>query len=306
MNISSMPTLTILLYHGVTTTKNKSPRNYSGKHISADTFEEHMKTIQKNCNVLSMDEVHTFLMNGKSWPKNAVAVTFDDGFENNFLNAFPILKKYEIPATFYVCAGMINTDLMFWVDQIEDCIARTRVDNLELEQLGGEILALNSNAQKIHAIQTIKSFCKQTSADVKDTVIDDLMRKSYIEPNVGSSPDYRMMNWDQLRNIAVDSLFTIGGHTLYHDIMSAQARGKLELDIMTSIALLDYNLDQTTEHYAYPEGQVNHFNGNVISTLMKYGIKICPAAIHGTNLDEDQFHLKRIMPGFMGAGFPFD
>jgi peptidoglycan/xylan/chitin deacetylase (PgdA/CDA1 family) len=77
--------------------------------------------------------------NGREFPPRAVVVTFDDGFRNNYSVAAPILDDLGVPATFYVCAGMINTDLMFWVDVIEDCINLTEKRLLTLQLTDGDL-----------------------------------------------------------------------------------------------------------------------------------------------------------------------
>ena len=137
-------------------------------------------------------------------------------------------------------------------------------------------------------------------------MIAELIEQTEITPDVNQSTDYRMMNWKQLKAMNSCSLFTIGGHTLYHDIMSAQDPKKLEQDVRITQALLDFNLNQTTKHFAYPEGQLSHYNENVISVLKNNGVICCPSAIDGVNKDEDLFNLKRIMPNFMGRSFPYN
>ena len=105
--------LTILLYHGVTQEKPIGISNYSGKHIDFNIFEKQMNYLKNNFSLLSMDEVICIKKNKKEFPSKSVAVTFDDGFKNNYTLAMPLLEKYQIPTTFYVCAGMINTKSMF-------------------------------------------------------------------------------------------------------------------------------------------------------------------------------------------------
>ena len=99
--------LKILLYHGVTDHKNRGVQNYSGKHVHVNEFYKQMNFIKKNCNVLSIDQVPSIIKK-KNFLKNSVVVSFDDGFENNYKIAVPILKKFSIPAVFYITAGMIG------------------------------------------------------------------------------------------------------------------------------------------------------------------------------------------------------
>lgn len=296
--------LTILLYHGVTGCSKNDIENFSGKHISIENFEKQIKYLKEKCTILSMDDVVHLHNEGSSYPKNAVAVTFDDGFENNYLNAAVILDEHKCPATFYICPGMINTDLMFWVDKIEDCINRTSELYLNISLEKNVTLSLKNNGDKIVAVEMIKDYCKKSSAEVKNSVIEALIKKLKIYPSADRSPNYKMMSWKQVKEIKSNSLFTIGGHTLYHDIMSAQKIERVKLDIDITISLLDYNLQQTTTHFAYPEGQHRHYSKAIILALINKGIICSPSAVDGTNTDEDLFNLKRIMPNFMGREFP--
>ena len=297
-------TLVILLYHGVTEGIRNGVGNFSGKHIDIKCFEDQIGLIKKKYTLLSMDDVVEIYTNGDRWPKNSVAVTFDDGFQNNYFNAAPILDKYKCPSTFYVCAGMINTDLMFWVDIIEDCLNRTKKTAVRIHLAEDAVLYLRDDDEKIQAIDTVKKYCKKVASPVKDRILDELIEETDVSPSSDASSDYKMMSWKQLRAICDSDLFTVGGHTLYHDIMSAQPVDRMEKDVDTTLSLLEYNLGESMIHFSYPEGQAHHYSQEVISALCKKGIVCSPSAIDGFNTDENLFNLKRIMPNFMGRDFP--
>jgi peptidoglycan/xylan/chitin deacetylase (PgdA/CDA1 family) len=74
--------------------------------ISTNTFAWQMRWLHEhNFQILSLNEIITYLKNGKSLPSRSLAITFDDGFECVYNNAFPILKKYQFPATIFLVAG---------------------------------------------------------------------------------------------------------------------------------------------------------------------------------------------------------
>lgn len=297
--------LTILLYHGVTPFTSFGVANYSGKHISLEVFDEHMYKLQKCCNVLTIDDVVMFVKQGMTWPENAVAVTFDDGFKNNFQFAAPILEKYKIPAVFYICAGMVGTDKMFWVDQIEDCFNLTSQSMIEIQLDKRYQFDLTSARMKIVALDKVKQFCKNNTAKEKNRVLTELSDECAVIPNVTHSINYEMMSWDEVITMDKNPLFTIGGHTLYHDIMTSQAITIVDEDAKETLALLEAKLGHPVCHFAYPEGQAHHYSQSVINLLKKRGIICCPSAIEGINPPgADLFHLKRIMPGFMNREFP--
>ena len=101
-------------------------------------------------------------------------------------------------------------------------------------------------------------------------------------------------------------MFSIGGHSHTHQILSMLSPPDLDFEIDNSLELLEKNLGRKIRHYAYPEGQRRHFNGFVIRGLKARGIQCCPSAMYGINsYDEDLFQLKRIMVGFMNCPFPY-
>ena len=121
-----------LLYHGVSNYNNFSGiENFSKKHISKKLFLKQMLFLKKNCNVISLDELEKYKRE-KEIKKSTVLISFDDGFENNFKVAAPILKKLNLPCVFYISTGMIGKNDMFWVDKIEDIINRTKVKYIDI------------------------------------------------------------------------------------------------------------------------------------------------------------------------------
>lgn len=298
--------LIILLYHGVTNVKSRGIENYSQKHISRESFVEQMKFIKKKCNVLSIDDIIAIKNNGNIFPPYSVIVSFDDGFKNNYSIAAPILDDLHIPTVFYVTSGIVNTDIMFWVDIIEDCINNTEKKNIKLMLDAGVRFDLSSRALKIKAVETIKNYCKKVSYHQKDQVIEELIYVTTVQPSVYRSDNYLKFSWNDLKEIAGNKLFTIGGHSLYHSILSKLPSEKMKADIHLSLKLLEYHLGKKIVHYSYPEGQEEDFNDEVIGVLKKEGILCCPTAISGLNdKDVDLFYLRRIMVGFMGTPFPF-
>lgn len=304
--LSQSDNLTILLYHGVTDSLSMGIENFSRKHIAASEFDEQMAWLRKHATVLSIDDVCEFSFRGKKWPHNAVLITFDDGFSNNEKIAASILDHYNLPAIFYVCVGMINTNLMFWVDRIESCINRTQEPIITIRLDQPVTFRLDTPANKIQCVIDIKQYCKGTKVEEKNRVLGELEALTGIIPDVTDADNYQMMSWDQLGNLDRNPLFTIGGHTLYHDIMAKQDPARLEVDVRVSLDLLKYKLGHEVVQYSYPEGQADHYNTAVISTLKQYGVICSPSAIEGTNpVGTDLFHLRRNMVGFMGRPFPF-
>ena len=72
-------------------------------------FKNQMQYLSRTYNPISLQEISQHIQNGTSLPSRAVAVTFDDGYRDNYENAYPVLKEYNIPATVFLTTGFIGT-----------------------------------------------------------------------------------------------------------------------------------------------------------------------------------------------------
>ena len=304
-NKRNQSSLGILLYHGVTRECGPGIENFARKHLEADVFEEQMRYIARECCVLSMEEVATLSRAGRPFPPKAVAVTFDDAFENVFSVGYPILKKYSIPFTFYVSTNFVESDRLFWVDIIEDCLNRSKCAEIQLPTYEA-LLPLRSPEHRIEACRSVKRRCKQVQNSTKDLIISTLIRESGVAPSPDGNPNYRMISWAQLSEMASDPLVIIGSHSHSHNVMSQIAQDDLRSEIGTSLRILEERLGQSVHHFSYPEGGPEHFNGRVIAELKAHGVVCCPTAICGLNpRGMDPFLLRRVMVGFEGVPFPY-
>jgi len=99
-NFSKDAKLTILMYHSVNPTYHNS--------VSPASFEKQLQYLLSNFDVISIYELIACLKGEKGLDRNSIALTFDDGYEDNYLYAYPILKKYGCQATIFVCTGLVD------------------------------------------------------------------------------------------------------------------------------------------------------------------------------------------------------
>ena len=106
-------------------------------------------------------------------------------------------------------------------------------------------------------------------------------------------------SWEQVQKAAKNQLFTIGAHSQNHDILSTLSKSEVYKDIEGSINTLEDKLGYFSRHFAYPEGQCQHYNEDVITALKSHGILSSPAAFSGLATEfTDLFHLPRNMVDF--------
>jgi len=96
----------VLCYHSI----NVLP-NHESDPLLPSLFESHLQYLKQHYVVVSLREVAEYLASGRPLPKRAVVITFDDGYQDNYEVAFPLLKKYDLHATIFVVTGFINGEL---------------------------------------------------------------------------------------------------------------------------------------------------------------------------------------------------
>lgn len=290
-----------LCYHGVTRYKSKGIENFSKKHINVKDFYDQMIIIKKKCNILDINSIYHHLSNNISFKKNSVAVSFDDGFENNFSQALPILKKLKIPAIFYICPESIEKKVLFWVDKIEASIINTKKKSISLSSIK-KTYSLRSNNEKKRAILKIKNLCKNFPVYKKDNIISDLIKKTKVKISVKFSDNYKIAKWSQIISASKNNLFEIGGHSLEHNIFTKLPENKLKNEISKCKNLIEKKIGKKVRHFSYPEGK---YNSNTIKILKELNVLTCPIASGQKNTKKtDVYKIKRIMVGFNNKKFP--
>lgn len=106
--------LVILRYHSV--------GDFRGHEVNVRTsaFKKQMKFIAEQYEIISLQKAVEYLKKGKGLPKKAVAVTFDDGYKDNYTNMYPILKELRMSATIFLTAGYIGTEKILPHDAGDD------------------------------------------------------------------------------------------------------------------------------------------------------------------------------------------
>lgn len=78
--------------------------------VSIKNFEKQMKYLANNYNIISIDDLLKNINRHKINFLDNIAITFDDGFKDNYTNAYPILKKYRLPITIFLISGILGKD----------------------------------------------------------------------------------------------------------------------------------------------------------------------------------------------------
>lgn len=288
-------TVAIFLFHGVIHRRRHAVRNYTRKHLPVEDFLAVLDELCAAGTPVSMPELIAAARDGKPLPSRAFAVTFDDGFENNYSVAAPILAARGVPTTFYVTTGFIDDNACSWIDRIEYAVEATETFELALP-FNDPPRRYETPEEKRDLLDVIRAIVKGDPTVDPQVFADEVWRQLGVTGMTLDPELDQKMSWTQARELSRHPLFTVGGHGHTHRILEYLDTAELEREIALSIERLRLNLAAPVEHYSYPEGLATCYSERVIRTLKAHGIVCAPTAEPGINRPGDAlFHLKRIM-----------
>jgi len=114
----SQRSVPILMYHSVGLKSHLGTLN-----VSPASFRRQMEFIARhNYRVIPFEQLKDAILNDKPPPPNSVVITFDDGYENNYTYAFPILKKYDFPAIIFLVSNAIGKEGFLSWEEIREML----------------------------------------------------------------------------------------------------------------------------------------------------------------------------------------
>lgn len=276
----------ILTYHRFSPGKNPSK-------ISGAEFTAHLEYLKKYCRVLSLSETIERLKNGKTLPPNATVITIDDGYADAYEIAFPILKKFDFPATLFAITDFLDGKCWLWTDLMRYILLTTDDDFLKVEFENGAVIETNlsDEAQKFEAASRVNSRLKTLPNEKKEIKIKEIAESLKVEIPALPPPDYAPLGWRQAREMDAENL-QIESHTVTHPILTNINQRHLETELRTSKERLEAILEKKIKHFCYPNGT---FNDAVRKAVENAGYESAVTTDYGFNERQaSRFLLKRI------------
>jgi peptidoglycan/xylan/chitin deacetylase (PgdA/CDA1 family) len=244
--------------------------------VSPEQFEQHLKILKKMGNVVPLQRL-TDSLNSHNFLKNSIAITFDDGYIDNFKAAKPLLEKYKIPATFFITSGQIESGREFWWDELEHLFLFTAhlpsVFSMVVNERAIEFELMDESYLTEEIRQKHRSWkaCTEEPPTIRATVFYKLweqikplpfteqnrclqMIRKWAGLSLMTRPDYRTMSANELQELASNNLFTIGAHTVTHPALAHYNADIQEKEINENRKFLQEITGREINLLAYPYG----------------------------------------------------
>lgn len=243
-----MNKVAILYYHKI----SKLTTDYNQSNVNPKHFAEHMEILKENYEVVTLKDIS----NGTAFQRNrnAVAITFDDGYRSVLLNAVPILRNMGFGFACFVTTENVNTNYENWTDIVsriafepncfhERCNLLIEGENRDIKIGGLE--------ERVEFYRLLQQLNKSMSYYDFKALLDNLIEWDGMTTKARS--EYEIMNADELMQI-VDMGGEIGAHTVTHPFLSSLSDEDIIREVNESKKKLELLIGDRITMFSYPFG----------------------------------------------------
>jgi peptidoglycan/xylan/chitin deacetylase (PgdA/CDA1 family) len=300
-------TLTVLNYHRIDNPFRKGFDTFK-PNVSAtpDDFAKQVEFVRQNYNVISCEFLDACLRGEKNLPTHAAIVTFDDGYQDNFINAYPILKAQNVPAIIFLTTDYIDNildDKHFYWDYVAACFYYTQSDHANLPLLGEVSWSDEVSKEKImhHWIETTKKLPDETKYEIIKST-EKFLKVSLPEGTLSNLH----LSWSQVREMNQHGI-EFGSHTASHPILTRIPLGNVRNELNVSKKRIEEELGKRIISFAYPNGGISDFSPEIVRVVDEVGYKIAFTLLSGptsyTSVRRKPLEIRRIFLSYLDT-FP--
>jgi peptidoglycan/xylan/chitin deacetylase (PgdA/CDA1 family) len=249
---------------------NPRIRGNAGLEVTPEYLENTILFLRRNnYEIVSLTQAAKIL-NGDP-VKNKIAVfTFDDGYADNYLHAYPILKKHAVPFTIYVTTHLPDGEAILWWYLLEDLILKENRIEFELNDQRYQYSCASSREKDWVYNEIHKLILNGPSSQLNQRIRQ--VFENY-DINFLEKTSQLSLTWQQIREMSEDPLVEIGAHTIQHEALSKLTESAVQKEMEGSRDIIESKTGQKVEHFSYPFGTQNEAGEREFRIAKKCGFK---------------------------------
>lgn len=245
--------LWVLMYHRILPADDaRFAIEEPGMIVTPTTFRQQLRTLKSLFEILPLSEWLTRREKGQPLPRRACAITFDDGWLDNYEFAFPILQEEQTPATLFAVAQMIGTNRQFWPNRLARVFSAAPAD---MNVPGFEDLTDIARPTRRSISREALALAIHRLKELSDAELDERLRAAEEALQLPPETAPALMSWENIRAMQGSGLVEIGSHTCNHFRLQANLAGDiLTREIVESKKLIETQTGQPARLFCYPNG----------------------------------------------------
>ncbi|SPP66146.1 polysaccharide deacetylase family protein [Nitrospira lenta] len=296
----------VLTYHRVVPQKVVERQHIQpGMYMLEESFAAHIAYFREHFTILSLDELlELWRTNQFKRDEPYCVITFDDGWRDNYQFAFPILRRYAVPATIFLATDFIGTTRWFWPDRMMLVLERARVQTSG-STIRDEVSAMLADAVGVRLSADEGSFLSlQSGRPIDSGAIIELCKAVEVEEiealidrlghvlGMDLLSERVLLDWTEVREMAAQGV-SFGSHSCSHRILTAIPLPEVSRELIESRNTMLQHGVTPSSAFCYPNG---NFNPSIQKLVGESGYRAavgCEIGLEGV-CPEDPYALKRV------------
>lgn len=250
---------------------------------------EQLDYLSRHYHFLSLSALLDCYERRQSVPPNSVVITFDDGFRDNFTNAYPILQQYRVPATVFLTTGCVSSGDLPWPQQVGYLFQKTKVDRVCHRTTEDVSVPLQSPRDRNAARTIVRKVLGHTPRIERERNITELSGLLQVD-----LPRDRMLTWDQVKAMQNGGI-EFGAHSSSHPWMALLSPEEARWEMEASLHDIQHRCGVTRPPFVFPAGS---FTPDLVKMAMSMGFRCVFQSHDSVRVNQigvnDQFSLSRI------------
>ena len=238
----------VVNFHGVSNVKG---HRFNNRHFDVGDFERTLVYLKDCFDIVPLEQLYKMREQGMVPAKKTIALTFDDGYLNNFTVALPILKKMNVPATFFmITKGLVDKDYIVWPDMI-DLVMKEAEEDIVLD--GKRFVYPGYHCDEIG--KTLVDFLKEKGKG-RDVLVEELAQKYPLYQRVRKeNPQLiELIRGEEFAGYVTEPLIEYGSHTHQHYNLEYLSDANALEEMKESARILSSYTGKPVECIAFPDG----------------------------------------------------
>jgi peptidoglycan/xylan/chitin deacetylase (PgdA/CDA1 family) len=255
---------TILMYHGFCGTPQDE------KLMPSEYFEKQLMYLKSRFAIVSLRKLIGRARNKKPI-NNMVALTIDDGFDNFYQHAFPILKRETVPATVFLITDFIDRGRWHWPEKLYYLFTTIEPGGIQISfPQKRRVQIPNDHDRRVALTFEMVNAFKGLSQAERNLKLNQLV--SEIKFSLPETPPqkFRPLTWAKVKEMASDGI-EFGPHTCSHPSLAKLSLKEAEKEITASRKRLEEEIGSSYNIFCYPFGKHEDFDHDIVALLRKQG-----------------------------------
>lgn len=229
-------------------------------YISTEDLETHLRYIRESFNPVRLDALLEMIVAGERPPPRTVALTVDDGYKDFLKVAYPVLRRYDVPATVFVVSKFMRGGFWLWFDRLHYIFDNAPGPDFQVQGPDGPVrLRLDSTQSRHAAWDEVMTRCLRLTPSARDAYVAACEAASGVQVPASPVGSYAPLSPADIQEM--DSrIVQIGSHTQTHPILSGCSDAEVVAEIAGSKTDIEAAIGRRVISFCYPNGMSGDFD----------------------------------------------